>query len=685
MRHLLFAVSAIALGFARTARAEDPYLWLEDLKSARAKSWVAAEDARSLGILTADPHYKKFHDTAKAFAEATDRIPAPELLAGQVYNFWQDAAHTRGIWRRTTIADYRSAKPNWVTVLDIDDLARRDHANWIFKGATCLEPAETRCLIALSDGGEDAVTMREFDLTTKDFVKNGFLLPRAKMTVDWVDANRLAAATDWGSGSMTKSGYPYIVKFLSRGQKLADAKEVFRGTPENTWVQVETYADSSGHHVVTAAQGLDFFHSAVYVLNQGAPYRLALPEKADIYGLLQNQLIFGANQSSGNVVEGSLAALDLGNRAAKPVAIFAPSPRQALLHAAIGKTRVIAAIADNVRGRLYGFTTTATGWTAQKFALPDNLAIDVVSTSLQNDIFYADVTGFLTPDTLWQGDAAAHKIAAVKQLAARFATSDLTVEQRETKSTDGTIIPYFLVHKKDLAYTGKNPTLLYAYGGFQISETPVYSPALGKLWLEQGGVFALGNIRGGGEFGPAWHEAALKTKRQKAWDDFAAVGRDLIARKITSPRYLGIRGGSNGGLLMGVEFTQHPELWNAVIIDVPLLDMMRFEHIAAGASWVGEYGSIVNPAERDFWTKNSPYQNLGPNQNYPEPLIYTTTKDDRVGPQHARKFAARLAEYKKPYFFYEATEGGHSAGVNAEEKAREQALEFTYLVRKLMP
>ena len=257
-------------------------------------------------------------------------------------------------------------------------------------------------------------------------------------------------------------------------------------------------------------------------------------------------------------------------------------------------------------------------------------------------------------------------------------------EQFEATSTDGTKVPYFVVHRRDAPLDGSTPTLMTGYGGFEASSTPYYSGTTGKLWLERGGAYVLTNIRGGGEFGPAWHDAGRKTKRQIIYDDFASIARDLFARRLTSPAKLGIYGGSNGGLLMGVEFTQHPELWRAVTIQVPLLDMERYEQIAAGASWVDEYGSMSVPAEAAFLRRISPYANLRRGVAYPEPYIWTTTKDDRVGPQQARKFAARMKEYGLPYLFYEDTAGGHSGDADIEQGARLAALQMVYFTQKLM-
>jgi prolyl oligopeptidase len=390
------------------------------------------------------------------------------------------------------------------------------------------------------------------------------------------------------------------------------------------------------------------------------------------------------------IKEGTLVQIDLV--AAKktpdklsPAVIWTPGPRDSLDSVTSTKDKLLVSTLDNVRGRAFAYSPTATGWTHRQLALPDNVSVGFGSSDDNSNLVFATVAGFLTPTSLWLADVASDSLATVKSLPPKFDASKHVVEQLEAASTDGTKIPYFVVHKKDIKLDGSTPTLMTAYGGFQVSETPYYSASIGKLWLERGGAFVLANIRGGGEFGPAWHEAGLTTKRQIIYDDFVAVAKDLVARKITSPRRLGIQGGSNGGLLMGVQFTQHPELWNAVVIQVPLLDMIRISKIAAGASWQGEYGDVnADPAVMAFWLKTSPYQNLKADVKYPEPFIFTTTKDDRVGPQHARKFAARMEEMKLPFYYYENTEGGHGAGADLKQAARVSALTMTYLQQKLM-
>jgi prolyl oligopeptidase len=674
----------------------DPYIWLEDVNGPRSLAWVEAENKRSLAVLESDPHYATLHAEALALAQAKDRIPYPDFLNGDVYNFWQDADHVRGLWRRTTSEDYANPAPDWTTVLDIDQLAKDEHANWVHQGQTCALPQERLCLIALSDGGEDASTLREFDLETDRFVDGGFVLPRSKQSADWLDADTLLVARDWGPGSMTTSGYPFVVKVLHRGQTLSQAQTLFHGDPTDVRVDPQVLVDGQGHRAALILRGVSFFETETYLLGDHGADLLALPKKSSVDDLVGGRLIVTLKQDwtptpgGRTFVQGSLVAIDLAAARAEPdrlypTLVWAPGPREALQEVSAVKDRLIVTTLDNVRGRAYVLTPTPEGaWTQTKIDLPDNSAIGLVSTSRQDDRSYLSVSSFLTPTSLWLDDAWRGSLTQVKSLPPKFDASNLVTEQFEATSKDGTKVPYFVVHKKDIKYDGSNPTLLYAYGGFEISMTPNYSANLGKLWLERGGVYVLANIRGGGEFGPAWHDAGLNVHRQRIYDDFAAVAGDLIAHKITSPRRLGIRGGSNGGLLMGVEFEQHPDLWNAVIIDVPLLDMLRFEKIAAGASWVGEYGSVSDPAQRVFLASISPYNNLKAGVAYPEPFIFTTTKDDRVGPVHARKFAAKMEAMGLPFLYYENTEGGHSAGANLQEAAREQALEMTYLTRKLM-
>ena len=447
--------------------------------------------------------------------------------------------------------------------------------------------------------------------------------------------------------------------------------------------------DGDGDRATLVTEEIDAFNAQYRIKTAQGLHVLHVPTRTEVQGFVKNRLVLEIDTDwqppgGGTVKAGSLVSVAASDPDGPVSTIFAPGDRQSL--DAVGTTRdgVVAAIFDNVRGQAWTYAPSGRGWTAKRVSLPDDVSVGIATTSDKSDQAFLSVTGFLHPTQLWLADGRNADASLVKALPAKFDASHLAVEQYEATAADGTKIPYFLVHAKSMRLDGTNPTELYAYGGFQISMTPAYDANLGALWLSRGGVYALANIRGGGEFGPAWHDAATRTHRQVAWDDFASVGRDLIARKVTDPSHLGIRGGSNGGLLMGVEFTQHPELWHAVVIEVPLLDMMNYETMSAGASWIGEYGSVSNPAERRFLRSTSPLQNLRAGVSYPLPFIFTTTKDDRVGPVHARRFAWRMAALKLPFLYYEETEGGHAAGANLQEIATERALEYTYLTRQLM-
>lgn len=697
---LLFGTLATpSLALAQASRPDttaDPYLWLEEMHGDRAMSWVKAENAKTADILEKDPRFAGIYRSALSMAQAKDRIPYVQFLGGQLYNFWQDSAHVRGIWRRASLASYRGASPAWTTVLDLDALARAEKANWVWQGAMCAEPAEQRCLLHLSDGGEDANTVREFDLPSRTFVENGFSLPKGKQRVAWTSVDTLLVAREWQSGELTASGYPYIVRRLARGQGLSDAVEVFRGaaTDGGYGVSPSTLVDAQGHRVSIVERPLTTFEAEHYLVRPGGVARLSLPLKARVVELIDGQVVVQLSEEwkSGamTIRSGAVAAFDAAvamrdPAQLAPVAVFEPGPRESVAGVSATRDRLLVGLNRNVTGKVLSYSRAANGaWAKAPIALPDNVSTDIVSTDRKSDNGLIGVTGYLTPSSLWLADAARATAVPVKTLAPRFDASKSVVEQLEATSKDGTKVPYFVVHPKAMARDGSNPTILYAYGGFEIPLTPRYDADVGKLWLEQGGVYVVANIRGGGEFGPAWHDAGLKTHRQVIYDDFAAVAEDLIARKITSPRRLGIQGGSNGGLLMGVQLTQRPELWNAVDIQVPLLDMLRYEQIQAGASWVGEFGSVSNPEERAFLASISPLHNLKAGVKYPQPLIWTTTKDDRVGPQHARKFAAKMADLGLPYLFYEVIEGGHGSGANAEQRAHTTALEFTYFARQLM-
>ncbi|HEY4083045.1 MAG TPA: prolyl oligopeptidase family serine peptidase [Burkholderiaceae bacterium] len=690
------AATAAATPATAPSTTDDPYLWLEKVDSPEAMSWVHKENEKTLQVLEADPRFARFHEQALAIAQTSDRIPFARQIDGKLFNFWQDATHVRGIWRMTTAQDYDAGgAPHWKTVLDLDKVAKAEHANWVWHAANCNPQHENLCLLELSDGGEDAVTVREFDLKKAQFLgSKGFHLPKGKQSSAWETPNTLLVSREWKAGELTSSGYPYVVKRLRRGQALSAAVEVFRGEPTDLGADAQTFTDATGHQASMIVRAVTFFEFEAHLITPTGVKKLGLPLKMRLEALFDGQLIVRLNQDwqAGDVkvAQGSLVSIDLAQAAAKPDAlhptlIFTPNSRQSIEEVTNTKNGLVVTTLDNVRGRAALFTRSRDGqWQSTRIAVPDNTAVHIVDAASHSSAAYLSIAGYLQPQSQWRVDTAKAQTTKLRALPAQFDGSKDVVEQFEAASTDGTKIPYFIVHPKDMALDGSHPTILYAYGGFEASMAPSYLATTGKLWLEQGGVYVVANIRGGGEFGPAWHEAGLKTKRQIIYDDFTAVARDLIARKITSPQRLGIMGGSNGGLLMGVEMTQHPELWAAVDIQVPLLDMLRYEQIAAGASWVGEYGSVANPEERTFLAKISPYNNLHRDVTYPRALVWTTTKDDRVGPQHARKFAARLSEFGIPYYYYEVIEGGHGAGANLTQRAHTSAIEFTYFTRQLM-
>ncbi|MBA4803710.1 MAG: S9 family peptidase [Brevundimonas sp.] len=684
-------------------RAADDHLALEEVDGAEAMAFVRASNERALAALTGDPRYETFRRQAEAILTATDRIPAPSFLGDGIGNFWQDAANPKGVWRRTTLDSYRSGETRWETLIDVDALARTEGKDWVWKGADCLAPDETRCLVNLSDGGKDAVVVREFDTASKRFVDGGFVLPEGKHRIEWLDRDTLLVATDFGEGTLTESGYPFIVKALKRGQTLDQATEVFRGAQGDGGYGVSpaVFRDRDGAvQAVIISRPLDTFRSETWELVDGAPVRLDVPQRLSLYGVVHGSLILsndepwthlGQTYEAGSLLSPCLICLRrplpegetaVSNRA---VRIFTPGERQAVSDVRVLHDRVLVGYADNVVGKLAVFGDRGErGWVRTDIATPDNLAVSLGDSSKSRGQVFVSAQGFLTPPTLSLADAGAGSLETLRQAPAKFDASTHVVEQFEATSSDGTKIPYFVTRPRDLPMDGTAPTILFGYGGFQVSFPPAYKPEMGKLWLENGGVFVQANIRGGGEFGPEWHQSVLKENRQLAFDDFAAVARDLHARGVTSPEHTGIYGRSNGGVLTSVSITQHPELFNAAVIESPLIDMLRYHELPAGASWIGEYGDPRIPGEAEFIARYSAYQHLRPDAEYPRVYITTNTRDDRVHPGHARKFAARLGEMGHDHLYYEETAGGHSNDADPIANARRWARHYVYLAQQLM-
>jgi len=668
---------------AKAASEDDPYLWLEEVEGEKALAWVEEFNDISKAKLEAVPVFDEIRATNLAIYDSRDRIPDVAFRGPFLYNFWQDADHVRGIWRRTSLEQYRTASPAWETVLDIDALAEAEGENWVWKGASCLYPHYRLCMVALSRGGADASVRREFDTFARQFVEDGFSLPEAKSRVSWRDENTLWVGTDFGEGSLTSSGYPRFVKLWSRGTPLGHATTVFEGSVED--VAVTGYSDHTpeGRFDVVSKTPA-FFRGTSYLMLGDRLVKIDIPEDADFLGVFKNHMIvtLRTDWEVGGTVYPQDAALIIdidrflqGERDFE--VLFEPSERVTFGSFSSTRDQLLMTTLDNVRGRLYRLTPSDDGWVKQEIPLPGVGSAGIGSTSDFDNSFFFSYTDFLTPTSLYLAPEGGEPVK-VKSMPEFFDADGMEVVQHQAISEDGTRIPYFLVTPKGFVADGSAPTMLTAYGGFEIPSLPRYQGVLGTAWLERGGVYVLANIRGGGEFGPRWHQAALKEKRHRNFDDLIAVAEDLIARKITSPEHLGIEGGSQGGLLVGATFVQRPDLFKAVVCAVPLLDMKRYHKLLAGASWMAEYG---NPDTEDwqYIKKWSPYQNLDPKADYPKVFFYTSTRDDRVHPGHARKMVARMTEMGKPVYYYENTEGGHAAGANNEQRAHFWALAYAYL------
>jgi len=662
----------------------DPFQWLEDVQGEKALAWAKQHNAKSTALLEARPEYKPVYARTLEILDSKEKIPTPELLGETVYNFWRDDAHERGIWRRTSLASYRTPAPVWETVLDVDALAKADGKPWVFHGANCLAPAYVRCMVRLSPGGSDASVEREFDTKTKQFVAGGFSLPEAKSNVAWRDENTLWVGTDFGPGSLTVSGYPRIVKLWTRGTPLSAAKTVFEGKPEDVASSGNTEILSDGRYDVVTRTPV-FFRHETFLLLGGRLVKLDLPEDSRIRTFFRDRILFSLRSdlaAGGRTYRaGSLLAVtvdDVLRSVRRFDVLFEPTERVSLASVTRSRDHVLLQTLDNVRSRMTSLALEDGAWTRAEVPTPGLGTASFASADDQTNAFFFTYQDFTSPTSLWLAGAGAEP-AKLKSMPGFFDATGMKTEQFEATSKDGTKIPYFVVTPKGVKADGTAPTLLTAYGGFEISEVPRYSGVVGSAWLARGGVYVLANIRGGGEFGPAWHKAAVKEQHIHNFEDFAAVARDLEARKITSPRHLGIMGGSQGGLLVGGTFTLYPELFHAVVAQVPLADMRRFNHLLAGNSWMAEYGDPDKPEDWAYIRTWSPYELLKPDAKYPTPFYWTNTKDDRVHPGHARKMVAKMEAQGHPVYYFENTEGGHGTGAVNKETAQVTGLEYAYL------
>jgi len=685
---MVIALSAAAAASAAPP-AGDPNLYLEQIDGARAIARVKGWNAATLAVLEKQPGFADYRAKALALLSTNQKIAEPDQILGQkVLNYWQDEQHPRGIWRVSPLAAFAAGHPQWRTLLDIDAMSKADNKKWVFKGATCLSPAYVDCMVRLSNGGGDAVEVREFDLDKAAFIANGFFLPTAKSEVSWAGPDALFVGTDFGPGTVTDSGYARIVKLWRRGTPLSGATMIAQGQKSDVSVNARSLVDGDRTWpIVTRA--IDFYHHKVsHIAPDGRLVASPLPDDADIEDVLDGRVIASLKTPWQGRPAGALVAYSipdlLAGRAPAIETVFVPNEHQAVEEVSASRSKIWVKYLEDVSGRLTALTRAADGtWSGAPVALPDKSTIHLNATASTEDVAFATVEGMLTPPTLFRAEPGAAP-AAIQTLPPQFDASTMVVEQHFATSPDGTKIPYFLVHRKDV--TGPVPVLMHAYGGFELAQTPSYlvhepyrSGPLALFWVQQGNAYVLANIRGGGEYGPRWHNAVLRENRQKAYDDLYAVAQDLIARGVTQKGRLAVSGRSNGGLMAAVAITERPDLWGGAIIGSPLIDMKRYSHLLAGASWMGEYGNPDVPADWAFIRKYSPYQNLKCGVKYPVPFIYTSTRDDRVHPGHARKLAAKLEQCGDKFFYAEAIEGGHAAGIVPEEDAQRVALEAVYL------
>ena len=671
------------------AQSEDPFLWLEEVESEAALDWARGQNERSEERLKAHPLFEQLLDRNLETLTSEDRIAYPSLMGGQIYNFWRDATHVRGIWRKTSIEGYRKDDPEWDVLLDVDALADDDDENWVWAGSSCVYPSYDRCLIGLSRGGADAAVRREFDMETREFVEGGFELPESKSYLSFRDRDSVFYGPAFEADQMTTSEYPRRVYIWERGTERTDAELVFEGEVNDVLVTgLRLWDGDTPYDMVLRLP--TFFTREYHLLVDGEPQKIDIPGDANISGIIDGQLLVELKsdwqQTEKTWRQGALIAASIDSMMAGQAEfelLFQPNERQALNSVTSTDNTVLVQLLDNVNGEMLRLTHSEDGWSRQALDVPEMGTLSVVSADDRSDRFYYNYTGFLTPSRLYEADAMADTHQAIRSEPVWFDAEGMQVAQHEATSADGEKIPYFVVTPPGFEANGSNPTLLSAYGGFEVARTPFYSSTIGNSWLKRGGVFVLANIRGGGEFGPRWHQAALKENRQRAFDDLIAVAEDLISREITSPEHLGIQGGSNGGLLVGAVMVQRPDLFNAVVCQVPLLDMKRYHKLLAGASWMAEYG---NPDVADEWayiSEYSPYQNVSAEADYPVAFVTTSTRDDRVHPGHARKMVARLLDQGHEVLYYENIEGGHGGAANLNQVAYLQALIYAYLHERL--
>jgi prolyl oligopeptidase len=703
--------------------ATDPYLWLEDVEGERALAWVRARNAeaeeRLGGASSTAPALAELEADVLEVLDSHDKIPDVSALGDRLYNFWRDDVHVRGVWRRTTLDSYRTDSPVWETVLDLDALAEEEGESWVWHGASALRPTDPdapwrRAIVDLSRGGSDADVSREVDLVEKRIVppdEGGFHRDEAKGGLAWIDEDTVYVFTDFGPGpdgepTTTTSGYPRVVKRWRRGTPLADAETVYAGRADDLYISAHRARDT-GYERDLVSRSIAFYEDELYWLDPAGELRLVdVPRSAEAsprreWLLVELREPWTVQAAPGEVTHpaGALLAARFDDFMAGSrdlTVLFEPTATTSLAGATWTEHHLVVNVLDDVKNRLHVLTPPASdaapGTPWARSPLPGAPAIGTTGVrpvdSHTSDDVWLVTTDYLTPTTLSLAHVAGPEDPApatperLKAMPAFFDATGLEVTQHFATSDDGTRVPYFQIGPAD-APPGPRPTLQYGYGGFEISLTPGYSGGLGRAWLARGGTYVVANIRGGGEYGPAWHQAALKEHRHRAYEDFAAVARDLVARGVTTPAHLGAQGGSNGGLLMGNMLTQYPELFGAIVCQVPLLDMRRYTKLLAGASWAAEYGDPDDPEQWEFIRTFSPYHLVDPARAYPPVLFTTSTRDDRVHPGHARKMAALLLEGGRDVTSWENVEGGHGGAADNKQAAHMAAIAYRFLWERL--
>jgi len=694
MRYSIILLSSLLAAVA--VADEDPYLWLEEVQDETALEWVRGQNASTFEELRDNEVYRKLYEEAYAILTSDARIPEGNIVGDHYYNFWQDEINVRGLLRRSPIKDVIAGSPDWEPVLDVDALDEKEHQNWVYQGYDCIGGESDRCLIELSLGGKDESIYREFSLSSMDFVADGFVVPEAKSNVSWLGEDALLVGTDWGPGSLTNSGYALEIRLWERGEALDDAKSLFKGDIVDTLVAPFVLHNDDTDYPFIVRLYADWNENQYFrVIDGELSAAMDWPLRVSVAGVIDGRVILALeedwNVDGKSYRIGDIIAYALDSGATELV--FSPTDKQAVDNVDIGASSVWVQLLDNVKGRLKRIRRDGDAWNAVDIALPDNGVVTLSATSSGRDDAFATFQSTIQPTTMYHvaDDNSITPVAALPDL---YDATDVIIRQEFATSADGEKIPYFLVGRSDVLEAGNAPAILYGYGGFLIPILPVYyedpsrpqhGALAGRMWLSRGGVLAIANLRGGGEFGPRWHQSALRENRQRAYDDYFAIAEHMIANGVTAPDRLGALGRSNGGLLLGVALTQRPDLFAALDIGVPLLDMRRYNRLLAGASWMGEYGNPDVAEDWDFIKEYSPYQNLDPDTEYPKVLFYTSTLDDRVHPGHARKMAAKMADMGQEFFYYENMEGGHGGTANQEQLAMRTALEYAYFVRMLMP